>query len=407
MSRAVIQTSRNVKLEAVLQWRSADAEHLERRFFGRSNLWRDIFPGDSGDRLMQAAVGEWLEQAITIGDLGAAFEARQVMRLKAAQFNRQPRPGMVVEPRVGRFYPRNLLTGVNDFFAQDRRPFRLLAQNDEQIGVDLNHPLAIYPGVVRSRITERLPEKVEHGGRCIDMVEELSSNGPGMQARLREGETDFFSGEPFARLDGRSDDLFYQEPRLIQHVDRAASGVVQDIYARFIQPGMAVLDLMSSWVSHLPPDVAGLTVTGLGMNTAELAQNSVLATRRVHDLNADPTLPFASASFDAVICSLSVEYLIRPFEIFAEVARVLKPGAPFVLTFSERWFPGKVIQLWLDIHPFERLAVVLEYFRAANLYAALGTETVRGLTRPEDDTYAPTQLESDPVYAVWGFRKNG
>lgn len=405
-SRAVIQTSRNVKLEAVLHWQSADAEHFERRFFGRSNLWRDIFPGDVGERLMQADVGTWLEHPITLGDLGAAFEARLVMRLKAAQFNRQPRPGMTIEPRVGRFYPRNLLVGVHDFFAQDRRPFRLLAHNETQIEVDLNHPLATYPGVIRSRITERLPERVEHGGRCLDMVEELSNNGPGMQARLRGGETDFFSGAPFARLDDRGDDLFYREPRLVQHIDSAASHVVQDIHARFLKPGMAVLDLMSSWVSHLPAAVTDLDVTGLGMNAAELEQNFALTTRVVHDLNADPILPLASAGFDAVICSLGVEYLVQPFAVFAEIARVLKPGAPFVLTFSERWFPGKVIQLWLDVHPFERLAVVLAYFRASGLFTALGTETVRGLARPDDDTDAPTRLEADPVYAVWGFRKN-
>ncbi|MHB8745052.1 MAG: class I SAM-dependent methyltransferase [Gammaproteobacteria bacterium] len=400
----MIQTARNVKLEAVLQWQTRDAEHIERRFFGRSNLWRDIFPRDLGDRLMQAEAGEWLEQPMAVVELGAVYEARQVLRLKAAQFQRQLRPGTVVVPRVGRFYPRNLLEGVGEIFAQDRRPFRLLAQDQDQIHVDLNHPLATYAGSLRSRITERLPERVEHGGRCIDMIEELTTNGPGMQARLREGETDFFSGEPFARLDGRQDDLFYQTPRLVQHIDSAAIGVVRDIHARFLEPEMAVLDLMSSWVSHLPTDVANLAVTGLGLNAVELEQNPALVARQIHDLNSDPTLPFATASFDAVICSMSVEYLIRPFEIFAEVARVLKPGAAFVLTFSERWFPSKVIQLWLDIHPFERLAVVLDYFRAANLYTELGTETVRGLARPEDDTYAPTQLESDPVYAVWGYR---
>lgn len=403
----MIQTSRNVKLEAVLQWHSADAEHFERRFFSRSNLWRDLFPGDLGNRLMQAPVGEWLEQAITTGDLGAAFEARLLMRLKSDQFNCHPRPGVVVEPRVGRFYPRNLLSGVPDFFVQDRRPFRLLAHEDEHLEVDLNHPLATSPGLVRSRITEHLPERVEHGGRCIDLVEELSTHGPGMQARLRDSETDFFSGEPFARLDSRSDALFYEQPRLIQHADSAARGVMQAVYARFLKPGMAVLDLMSSSASHLPAAVAGLTVTGLGMNAAELEQNPALAIRRVHDLNDDPGLPFASAAFDAAICSMGIEYLTRPFEMFAEVARVLKPGAPLVLTFSERWFPSKVIQLWLDIHPFERLAVALAYFRATGLYSALATETVRGLARPDDDTDAPTRLEADPVYAVWGFRQNG
>lgn len=400
----VTQTTRNVKLEAALHWLSTDAEHTERRYFGRSNLWRDVFPGDLGERLMQAAPGEWLSQAIAAGELVPEYDKSQVLRIKPSQFKHQPRPGTTVVPSTGRFYPRNLLEGVNAFFAQDRRPFRLLAQDESQMTIDLNHPLARSKATFMAQVIEHMTGYAEHGGRCIDMGEELTSRGPGMQARMSEGGTDFLSGEPFARLDTREDPLFYKEPRLVQHIDAAAISVVRGIYTRFLQPGMQVLDLMSSWVSHLPDNIDALTVTGLGMNAQELAQNPRLTARVVHDLNTDPVLPFADASFDAVLCSMSVEYLTRPFEVFAEVARVLKPGAPFVLTFSERWFPSKVIQLWLDIYPFERMAVVLDYFRASGLYLALGTESMRGLPRPEDDQYAATQAEADPVYAVWGRR---
>lgn len=399
------QTTRNVRLEAALHWRSADAEHTEHRYFARSNLWRDVFPGDLGERLMQAEPGVWLSQPVGAGELVPEYDKSQVKRIKPEQFQRQPRPGTTVLPATGRFYPRNLLQGVADFFAQDRRPFRLLAQDENQLTIDLNHPWARYAGSVQARVIEPLPGYAEHGGRCIDLGEELTSRGPGMQARMSEGDTDFFGNDPYARLDPRADPLFYIEPRLVQHIDSAAIAVVGGIYARHLQPGMQVLDLMSSWVSHLPESCGDALVTGLGMNARELEQNPRLHERVVRDINADPTLPFATASFDAVLCSLSVEYLIRPFEVFAEVARVLKPGAPFVLTFSERWFPSKVIQLWTDIHPFERMAVVLDYFRASGLYDGLATESRRGLPRPEDDKYAATLAEADPVYAVWGRRR--
>jgi len=400
----VTQTTRNVRLETALHWRSADAVHTEHRYFARSNLWRDLFPADLGERLMRTEPGEWLSQPVAAGELVPEYDKSQVKRIKTSQFKQQPRPGMIVMPATGRFYPRNLLEGVADFFAQDRRPFRLLAQDDRQLTIDLNHPWARCAGNFQARVIEPLPGYAEHGGRCIDLGEELTSRGPGMQARMSEGVTDFFSNDPFARLDPRADPLFYAEPRLVQHIDSAAIAVVGGIYARFLQPGMRVLDLMSSWVSHLPESCADLTVTGLGMSAPELDQNPRLAARVVQDINADPTLPFEDAAFDAVVCSMSVEYLTRPFEVFAEVARVLKPDAPFVLTFSERWFPSKVIQLWVDIHPFERMAVVLDYFRASGLYAELGTESRRGLPRPEDDKYAATQAEADPVYAVWGRR---
>ena len=114
--------------------------------------------------------------------------------------------------------------------------------------------------------------------------------------------------------------------RLLPHIDSTASQQLARIYARFLQPGMQVLDLMSSWQSHLPDGPGDLAVTGLGLNQEELQQNPRLTTQVIHDLNADTRLPFEDTQFDVVVCSVSVEYLIKPLEIFAEVARVLKPG---------------------------------------------------------------------------------
>jgi SAM-dependent methyltransferase len=164
---------------------------------------------------------------------------------------------------------------------------------------------------------------------------------------------------------------------------------------------MRLLDLMSSWVSHLPQVPADLAVTGLGMNAEELAANPRLAQRRVHDLNADPRLPFADGSFDLVLCAASVEYLTRPRTVFAEARRVLKPGGRFVVTFSDRWFPPKAIRVWAELHPYERLGMVLWLLREAG-FADLHSETLRGLKRPEDDKYAAERDYSDPLFAAWG-----
>jgi hypothetical protein len=116
-----------------------------------------------------------------------------------------------------------------------------------------------------------------------------------------------------------------------------------------------VLDLMASWESHLPADHGLGEIVGLGLNEEELNANRLFGDHLVHDLNREPRLPFDDASFDAVICSLSVEYLTQPFEAFAEVARVLRPGGRFITTFSNRWFPPKVIRTWEQLHEFERL----------------------------------------------------
>jgi SAM-dependent methyltransferase len=226
-----------------------------------------------------------------------------------------------------------------------------------------------------------------------------------MQARWRNQPTDFWSDVPFIRAAAGPDDEFYEKPRLVDHIDRTAIRQIERLYGRLLPRGGRLLDLMTSWKSHLPDALAPAQVTGLGMNLAELEANPMLGERVVHDLNLDPRLPFADASFDGAACTVSVEYLVKPFEVFAEMARVLKPGARFVVTFSNRWFPPKVTNIWQGCHEFERMGIVLEYFLRGGLYANLETFSLRGLPRPADDKYASQFPQSDPVYAVWGERQ--
>jgi ubiquinone/menaquinone biosynthesis C-methylase UbiE len=142
------------------------------------------------------------------------------------------------------------------------------------------------------------------------------------------------------------------------------------------------------------------------MNQKELEANSRLSDYVVHDLNTHPRLPFNDKAFDAVICSVSIEYLIHPYEIFAEITRVLEPGGVFMVTFSNRWFPPKVINIWPELHEFERMGLVLEFFLKSGQYENLHTYSMRGLPRPKDDKYYAQILFSDPVYAIWGNRKH-
>jgi len=139
----------------------------------------------------------------------------------------------------------------------------------------------------------------------------------------------------------------------------------------------------------------------LTLRAALWAFNAQLADRVIHDLNVETTPPFADRQFDAVICTASVEYLTNPVAVFRELGRILKPGAQAIMTFSDRWFPTKVIELWTDLHPFERLARVQAYFCSTGNFTGIETETARGRLRPENDNYARQQAFSDPAYAVW------
>ncbi|MDP9366048.1 MAG: class I SAM-dependent methyltransferase, partial [Chloroflexota bacterium] len=142
----------------------------------------------------------------------------------------------------------------------------------------------------------------------------------------------------FDRIDEGPDGRFYDAPRFVQHIDEVAIGAVTAAIRRLVPPGADVLDLMSSWVSHLPPaaELPLGRVVGLGMNAEELEGNPRLDEWTVQDLNADPRLPYPDVSFDAGLITVSVQYLTRPVELFREVARVLRPGGVLIVSFSNR-----------------------------------------------------------------------
>ena len=166
-----------------------------------------------------------------------------------------------------------------------------------------------------------------------------------------------------------------------------------------------ILDLMSSWQSHLPQNFENTTVMGLGMNREELRLNPRLDQSLVHDLNQDPELPFEEETFDTVICSLSIEYLLQPVKVLREVGRILVPGGLFLISFSNRWFPPKVIRTWTKLQEFERTGMVMQWLKEASGFRSLETTSLRELPRPWDDRYRKMSPFSDPIYAVWGYKK--
>ena len=155
-----------------------------------------------------------------------------------------------------------------------------------------------------------------------------------------------YPGQAFRRYDETPDERFYEAPRLVTHIDDRAIAAVTALYREYFPPGGAILDLMSSWVSHLPPEVSYSRVVGLGMNEEELARNPRLDEYVVQNLNRNPDLPLGDAEFDGAGISVSIQYLTRPVEVLREVGRVLRAGAPLVITYSNRCFPTKAVAIW-------------------------------------------------------------
>jgi len=388
-------------IEFALNWESPYAGHTDRFYFPRISFWRDVFPGKFEEELASLTPGEKITEHFDAGILVDPFDPKQSHRISVRQIDRHFDGQNNIEVREGRFYPRGMILGVGTF-PEDIRPCRLFDNQGSAWTVDLNHPLAGFALTLTATITEEYPEKEERGGLCNDIAYSTTDNGPGLQASLPDRDTDFFSDNPFDRQDKNNDSQFYSTPRLVDHIDSTAIENISSLLGRFIKPDMKVLDLMSGWSSHLPENIDNLSVTGLGLNREELKANGQLTDMIIHDLNQDPRLPFSDSEFDACICTISVEYLIEPVKIFMDVARVLKKGAPFIVTFSDRWFPPKAIKIWNELHPFERTGLVVEYFRKSLKFEALSTESIRGYPRPVKDKHFPDRLYSDPVFAVWG-----
>jgi len=228
------------------------------------------------------------------------------------------------------------------------------------------------------------------------------------QSNLAEAGLTAGQGGDFARQDEADDSLFYARERMVSHLDRTALDAVERIIGSLVvEKDPVILDLMASWDSHLPPSLHAKKVVGLGMNQAELAANKALDEYVIHDLNQDPRLPFPDASFDVVLNTVSVDYLVRPVEVFAEAARVLKPGGLHLLIFSNRWFEPKVTRIWREAGETERPLLVEDWLRAAGGFGEARAFASKNKPRPKDDKYAHLNIPSDPVYAVFADRLGG
>ena len=197
--------------------------------------------------------------------------------------------------------------------------------------------------------------------------------------------------DAFLKQDGGNDADFYAPARLVTHIDEAATRALTEYYRTTLPAGGVLLDLMSSWVSHLPPEVAFTEVIGQGMNAEELRANLRLTRSFVQDLNRNPILPLQSDSYDGALCCVGVQYLQRPFEVFAEVLRILRRDAPFIVSFSNRCFPSKAVAIWRSLDDHGHATLVRLYLERAGFHDITAEVLQDG-------------FGSDPLIAITGRR---
>jgi hypothetical protein len=209
---------------------------------------------------------------------------------------------------------------------------------------------------------------------------------------------DHFPAAAFERIDPAPDQRFYESPRYVVHIDDGAIAAVGALIERLAPPRPRILDLLSSYRTHLPPELAASEVVGVGLNAAEMAANPQLSRWTVQDLNADPAITEPDDTFDLALCTVSVQYLTRPLELFDAVRWVLRsPGAAesggaFLVTFSNRCFPTKAVRIWLEGDDTEHLALVRQYFLLSGGWTAV-------------EAAAHTPPSGDPLFGVWARRR--
>ena len=289
-----------------LKWKSEFALHTDGYQASRINIWRDFFPAHLLDKIMDRQAGERIEVRLKDGDILPFFDEKSLVQINRDQFEQELATKAIATPGVGRFYPRGMLKDVTGVFSANIQPCRCVEINNGNLTVDLNHPLSGKDLALSAVVGKVEGKSIERGGSSVDWMELLTS-GPGMQARWQGSKSDYFSPGAFTRDDETPDALFYGKPRYVQHIDTTAIEMVKNTYGRFLEDDMQVLDLMSSWQSHVPENLNFKRVVGLGLNENELRKNSQLTETVVQDLNLNSKLPFESNSFDAVICSVSVE----------------------------------------------------------------------------------------------------
>lgn len=260
-----------------------------------------------------------------------------------------------------------------------------------------------------------LSSSAASAGHQLRMAARCRTGGSGTAPKGGDIQRLVLSNEGRQKLNLASDREFYSFPRFVKHVDDGFLASLTQLYSERVPDGAEVLDLMSSWVSHLPPDRRYKRVVGHGLNAAELGRNPRLDHFFIKDLNQEQELAAADGSFDAVLCAVSVQYLQQPEKVFAEIYRVLRPGGVCIVSFSNRMFYDKAVAAWRDGSSYSRVQLVVQYFQCVAGFTQ--AEVVRAAPRtagPEEEatgwleqirrSFLNMSKGTDPFYAVIAYR---
>lgn len=388
-----------VDIEFTLEWKCPFAQHSDVYHVANIDLIDDELPTDFAKQIEALKIGEVFKKTLQAEDIfDEEYSNDNVVSFESNLFDSNFK-GQHSPPILFRYYPSAIAAQGLNTEPKDYKPFRLISKDGDNFTADKNHPLAKYYLTLSAKKlnvsdapenTKRRKRRKRHIGKLI------SARGPGMQAPFEYGEPVFFENYPFKMNNSL--------PQIKPHLDEKAIKEIEALHSQLLPAHSRVLDLMSNRSSYLADSYATGMMTGLGNNEDALNGNNRLDTYIEQDINDNIKFPFEDNSFDDAICTLSIEYVTNPFAIMKEVARVVEKGGKFIITFSDNGV-SNAISLWGQLHPFERMQLVLEYFRLTEIFIDINTFSKRGVPRPWDDKQSHEKRLSDPVYAVWGTVK--
>ena len=398
----------NIYIDALLgiRWDGLDCGFEDWLFIPDINPGKDRLPPGMITQMADVSPGDKIEQLYQTGELVSGWRPDRCLQLRADQFQPAPHTTSSSRFRLGRYYPAEHVCKIAAVEARKNHRCRIIEASNDRYMLDCNHPLSRHP--IRMIMQVEAVHQGSHGDadHNRDIAAMVCDQGPGLQDRLPQQETDFFSDQPFRRQDEGDDADYFRAPSLTPFWDRRALAQVSAHYDRLIPAQAHILDLMAG--AHSPLEESSLDIARLccaGLNAAELVHNPICHQRLVLNVNTIEALPFADQQFDVVLIHAAIEYVTQPFLLFREISRVVKPRGRIIISFTNRWLPDKAIRLWSDVDEFERPAIILSYLRSTGTFSNFQSYSKRGLSAADEDRRAGF-IHSDPVYLVWADKSS-
>ncbi|ABM75612.1 Hypothetical protein NATL1_10541 [Prochlorococcus marinus str. NATL1A] len=198
------------------------------------------------------------------------------------------------------------------------------------------------------------------------------------------------------KSDISDDGIFYQQPRFVHHLSDSFRNRLTSLYSEYLLNHYIILDLMSSWVSHLPSNISYKKVIGHGMNEAELSSNERLDKFFVQNLNKKQNMPIEDSSVDVGLIVAGWQYLQYPEKVSLELSRVIKSDSLLIISFTNRAFWTKAPNIWTYSSEEKRIEYV------TSVLTSNGWRIEKILIEKTQDKrlFGFYSSESDPFFSV-------